>query len=114
MAEFFVSYDCLITAGASTPAFDVNLRMPETINGQKLENYMGASVITGAVSVTGNPAVALPCGFDRFGRPVGLQIVGHHRGEARLLQISKCLEEILGLSTSVPIDPRPGKVPPVS
>ena len=114
MAEFFETYDCLITAGASTPAFDVNLRMPETIDGKKLENYMGASVITGAVSVTGNPAVALPCGFDQFGRPIGLQIVGHHRGEARLLQISKCLEDILGLASHVPIDPRPGTVPPVS
>ncbi len=114
MTEFFERYDCLITAGASTPAFDVNLRMPETINGKKLENYMGASVITGAVSVTGNPAIALPCGFDQYGRPVGLQIVGHHRGEARLLQIARCLEDILGLTTSVPIDPRPGNVPAVS
>ncbi len=112
MTTFFETYDCLITAGASTPAFDVNLRMPETIDGKRLENYLGASVITGAVSVTGHPAIAVPCGFDQYGRPVGVQIIARPRGEARLLQIARCFEEVLGLATAVPIDPRPGTVPP--
>ncbi len=113
MTEFFEVYDCLVTAGASTPAFDVNLRMPEKIDGQPLEHYLGASLITGAISITGHPAIAVPCGFDRYRRPVGLQIVGHARGEARLLQIARCLEDVLGLSAHVPIAPRSGEVPPV-
>ena len=112
MTAFFETYDCLITAGASTPAFDVDLRMPETIDGKALEHYLGASVITGAVSITGHPAIALPCGLDQFGRPVGLQIIGHARGEARLLQIARCLEQILDIGPVPPIDPRPGTVPP--
>lgn len=112
MAAFFETYDCLITAGASTPAFDVNLRMPETIDGRKLEHYLGASAITGAVSVTGHPAIAVPCGFDRFARPVGVQIIGHPRGEARLLQIARCFEDIIALKSTVPIVPRAGVLPP--
>jgi amidase len=112
-AEFFETYDLLVSPGASTPAFDVNLRMPEAIDGRKLEHYLGASLITAATTMMGLPSIAVPCGFDRFGRPVGLQIVGRHRGEARLLQAAALLEEVMGLASRVPIDPRPGTVPPV-
>jgi amidase len=59
----------------------------------------------------GLPSIAVPCGFDRHGRPVGLQIVGRHRGEARLLEAAALYEQATGLAGSVPIDPRPGVVP---
>ena len=114
MAEFFQTYDLLISPGASTPAFDVNLRMPEAIDGRKLETYLGASLITAATTMMGLPSLAVPCGFDRFGRPVGLQIVGRHRGEAQLLQAAALFEQVIGLDREVPIDPRPGMVPPVA
>jgi len=112
-AEFFETWDLLVSPGASTPAFDVSLRMPAAIDGQKLETYLGASLITAAATMMGLPSIAVPCGFDRYGRPVGLQIVGRHRGEARLLQAAALFEQAMGLSQRVPIDPRPGTVPPV-
>jgi amidase len=113
-AEFFETWDLLVCPGASTPAFDVDLRMPAAIDGRKLEHYLGASLITAATTLMGLPSIALPCGFDRYGRPVGLQIVGRHRGEAELLQAAALFEEATGLSRQVPIDPRPGTVPPVT
>jgi amidase len=112
-AEFFETYDLLAAPGASTPAFDVNLRMPAAIDGHKLETYLGASLITAARTMMGLPSIAVPCGFDQYGRPVGLQIVGRHRGEARLLQAAALFEQAIGLNPSLPIDPRPGTVPPV-
>jgi len=42
-AEFFDTYDLLVSPGASTPAFDVELRMPATIDGKTLEHYLGSS-----------------------------------------------------------------------
>jgi amidase len=110
-ADFFARYDLLVTPGASTPAFDVNLRMPATIDGKKLEHYLGASLITAAPTLMGLPSIAVPCGFDRHGRPVGLQIVGRHRGEARLLEAAALYEQAAGLAGKVPIDPLPGVVP---
>lgn len=112
-AAFFETYDLLVSPGASTPAFDVNLRMPAAIDGRKLEHYLGASLITAAATMMGLPSIAVPCGFDRHGRPVGLQIVGRHRGEARLLQAAALFEQATGLARRVPIDPRPGTVPPL-
>ena len=58
--------------------------------------------------MTGSPAVAVPCGFDQFGRPVGLQLVGKPRGEAALLQAASLYESLVGLSKLLPIDPRAG------
>jgi amidase len=111
-AQFFATYDLLVTPGASTPAFDVNLRMPAAIDGRKLEHYLGASLITAATTVMGLPSMAIPCGFDRYGRPVGLQLVGRHRGEAAMLQAAVLFERVVGVQPGVPVDPRPGTAPP--
>lgn len=111
VAAFFETHDLLVTPGASTPAFDVELRMPQQIDGKPLENYVGASLITGAISMLGLPAIAVPCGVDSFGRPVGLQIIGRHRGEASLLGAAHLLMQQTGWDRAVPIAPRQGRVP---
>jgi len=112
MVEFFQTYDLFVTPGAPTAAFDVMLRAPQTIAGQPLDNYMAGSTLNSAITVAGSPAIALPCGFDSFGRPVGLQLVGKPRGEAALLQAASLYERLVGLDKLLPIDPRPGTVPP--
>ena len=112
MVAFFDTYDLLVTPGASAPAFDVNLRMPAAIDGKKLENYLGASLITAVPTLMGTPSIAVPCGFDRYGRPVGLQIIGPPRGEAAIIGAAALIEHALGLAHRVPIDPKPGSVPP--
>lgn len=111
MGEFFRTYDLLVTPGAPTAAFDVNLRAPATIAGKKLENYMAGSTVNSAITVTGSPALAVPCGFDQYGRPIGLQLVGKPRGEAALLQAASLYESLVGLHKLLPIDPRSGTVP---
>jgi amidase len=60
----------------------------------------------------GVPSLAVPCGFDQYGRPVGLQIVGKPRGEAALLAAGAAFEQLTGLDKLVPLDPRSGTVPP--
>jgi len=112
MVEFFQRYDLLVTPGAPTAAFDVNLRHPETIGGGKPANYMAGSTVNSVITLTTCPAIAVPCGFDPYGRPVGLQLVGKPRGEAALLQAASLYEQLLELHKFVPIDPKPGTVPP--
>lgn len=114
MFTFFQTYDLLVTPGAPTAAFDVNLRAPATIAGKALDNYMSGSTLNSAITVTGSPAIAVPCGFDSFGRPVGLQLVGKPRGEAALLQAAALYEKLVGFDQLLPIDPKPGTVPPSS
>jgi len=111
VAAMFTEFDVFVTPSASTPAFDVMLRHPETIDGEKLTNYMGASTLNAAMTMASAAAVALPAGFDRFGRPVGLQIAAPVRGEATALGAAALLEQVLGLDRLLPIDPRAGVVP---
>jgi amidase len=112
LAALFARYDVLVTPGAATPAFDVMLRNPESIGGVKLTNYVGGSLINAAISLAGCPAVAVPCGFDQFGRPVGLQVVAPPRREDVALQAAALFERMSGLDRLVPVDPREGTVPP--
>ena len=111
VAAFYETYDVLILPGASTPAFDVTKRMPDKIDGEPLDNYLGGSLVTAIPTLMGTPSLVLPCGFDQFGRPVGLQMVGPPRGEAPLLAAAALFEQAAGLASRVPIDPRPGTVP---
>lgn len=43
-------------------------------------------------SYTALPSIVVPCGFDRVGLPIGLQIVGDHYREALLFQIAAAFE----------------------
>ncbi|HXY22000.1 MAG TPA: amidase, partial [Burkholderiaceae bacterium] len=44
-----------------------------------------ADLYTVPSSLAGIPAMSIPCGFGRLGRPVGLQLMANHFEEARLL-----------------------------
>ncbi|WP_207538314.1 amidase [Sabulicella rubraurantiaca] len=113
MAALFAKYDVFVTAGAPTPAFDVMLRNPVSIAGVKLEHYVAGSMLNAAITLAGCPAVAVPCGFDRYGRPIGLQIAAPPRREDVALQAAALFEEAAGLHRLVPVDPKPGTVPPL-
>jgi amidase len=110
-AAFFETYDVLVTPGAPTPAWDVMQRARDVIDGRKLDNYIAGSLLTSAITLTSCPAVSLPCGFDRFGRPVGLQVVAPARHEARALAAAALFERVSGLDRLLPIEPRAGVVP---
>jgi len=76
--------------------------------GKKFDNYVEWLAIAYAITLVCCSALSLPCGFTRENLPVGLQIVGPPRAEARVLAGAKALEDILGLKGKTPIDPREG------
>ena len=57
---------------------------------------------TAPFNLTGLPAISLPCGFSGAGLPVGMQLVGHHWGEAELLQAAFAYEQAAGWHTYHP------------
>jgi aspartyl-tRNA(Asn)/glutamyl-tRNA(Gln) amidotransferase subunit A len=48
---------------------------------------------TRPINVWGLPAISVPCGFTESGLPIGLQIIGPHWGEARVLQVANAYEQ---------------------
>ena len=87
-------------------AFPVEQRYLAECAGQKFDNYIEWMAIASAITLAGCPALSLPCGFTAEGLPVGLQVVAPPRAEARVLSGAKLLEDLLGLKSSTPIEPR--------
>ena len=56
------------------------------LNRKSLDHYFPWFYLTYGVTVTGLPAISVPCGFTRSGLPIGLQIVGRRRQEAAVLR----------------------------
>ena len=48
---------------------------------------------TRPINVWGLPAISIPCGFTPAGLPIGLQIIGPHWGEAKVLQLAHAYEQ---------------------
>ena len=108
VAEWFEDYDVLACPAAIVPPFDVDLRYLERVDDHEFGNYVDWLYITFAITLTGCPAISVPCGFSQSGLPVGLQLVGRPRGEAELLSFAARFEEIVNISPAAPIYPRPG------
>jgi amidase len=106
VAQWFESYDALLCPVITCPPFDVKLRYPTVVDGVSLEGYMGYLVLTCAITVTACPVVSLPGGFTKDGLPVGLQLVGPPRSEAKLLAMAAWVEAALDVKPKTPIDPR--------
>jgi amidase len=88
-------FDLLALPTVQVVPFDVGLRWPETVAGQRMERYYTWMRSCSRITATTLPALSLPAGFTPQGLPVGLQLVGRHRGEARLLALAAALEHDL-------------------
>ncbi len=105
VSAFFEDYDLLMTPATIVEPFDVDIAAIDTVEGHKFENYFDWYTISYAITATSLPALSLPCGFTKAGLPVGLQIVGVPHGEAELLAAAVMMEQLLGISRRLPIDP---------
>jgi len=76
--------DCDVIMGPTSPstAFKLGEKAADPV-----QMYL-SDIYTIAVNLAGLPGMSIPCGFDRSGLPVGLQIVGSYFGEARMLNVA--------------------------
>jgi len=58
--------------------------------------------ITCIATLTGEPAVSVPCGFTRAGLPVGLQIHGPHMSDMTVLGVAHAYEQASGWTAMTP------------
>ncbi len=90
MQPLYARFDGLITTGAG-PA--PHLDHHRSIGAQ--QKWSTPSMGT-MCSVTGAPALALPCGFSRSGLPLGMQVSGRPFEDAALLAIGHAYERAAG------------------
>jgi Asp-tRNA(Asn)/Glu-tRNA(Gln) amidotransferase A subunit family amidase len=66
-----------------------------SVRGRDVPVETAHSRFTALASVTGHPAVSVPCGLDG-GLPIGLQLIGRRRDETHLLRIAAIAERLEG------------------
>ncbi len=83
----FQSCDLILTPVAPTPAFPRGEKSSDP-----LEMYL-TDIFTISVNLAGIPGMSLPCGFSSQGLPIGLQILGNHFEEEKVLQAGHAFEQ---------------------
>jgi len=106
MRVFLEGYDVLAIPVTGIAPGPVEEEYPTLVDGVPLSDYIDWLRFSFLATTTTLPALSMPAGFTPGGMPVGLQLIGPPRGEARLLQVALALEERLALGCR-PIDPMP-------
>ncbi len=101
VACFFENYDLLVCPTVAVPPFPVEQRFPTEIAGEALTTYIDWMFLTFVITLTGCPAISLPCGLTKEGLPVGLQLVGPPHGDAGLLGAAALVEQALAFHLPV-------------
>ncbi|GAC1571277.1 MAG: amidase [Candidatus Elarobacter sp.] len=92
MQAFMQRYEFLIAPVNQVTPFPVEQPYVTHIEGVEMTTYMDWMRSCSAITVTGHPAISVPCGFTPEGLPVGVQIVGRYRDERGLLQFARAFE----------------------
>jgi amidase len=99
---FMQQYEFLICPVNQVPPFDIKTRFIAEINGEKMGTYIDWMKSCYFITVTGHPAISVPCGFTAEGSPVGVQIVGRHQDELGVLQLAYAFETATNFWTQRP------------
>jgi aspartyl-tRNA(Asn)/glutamyl-tRNA(Gln) amidotransferase subunit A len=91
MDAFFGHHDLLVTPTMPCPPFRAGADQPGWVAGRPTE-YLSWTAFTYPFNVTGQPAASVPCGRDRDGLPIGLQIVGRRGEDALVLRAARAFE----------------------
>ena len=83
----FEKYDVLITPTSPVVAFNMGAK-----SNNPLEMYL-ADICTVSINIAGLPAISIPCGVDKTGMPIGLQIIGKQFSEETLLNAAYTYEQ---------------------
>ena len=85
--KLFEKYDLLLTPTSPTVAYEIG-----TKSNNPLEMYL-ADLCTVSVNIAGLPGISIPCGVDKAGLPIGLQLIGKPFGEETIIQAAYTYEQ---------------------
>ncbi|MGW1834983.1 amidase [Streptomyces sp. NPDC002067] len=90
MGRFHTTYDLLVTPTLPDTAFAAGTEVPP---GSGLGRWTGWTPFTYPFNMTQQPAATVPCGLDRDGLPVGVQLIAARHADALVLRAAHALYE---------------------
>ena len=87
--EAFSKYDVILTPTSPTTAFNIGEK-----KANPLEMYL-ADICTVSVNIAGLPGISIPCGVDKKGMPIGMQLIGQKFSEETLLNVAYTFEQAI-------------------
>lgn len=94
--RLFERFDMILSPVAPTTAY----KLGENID-DPMKMYMG-DTYTVSVNLAGLPAIALPCGFDSTGLPIGFQLIGDAFSEPKLTHAARVYQRSTDWHTKRP------------
>jgi len=89
-SDAFQKVDAILAPTSPTPAFKLGEKTSDP-----LQMYL-ADIYTVTGDLAGIPGISIPCGKTKAQLPVGLQILGPHFSESRILQLARGFEKAGG------------------
>ena len=83
----FEKYDVLLIPTSPTVAFEIGTR-----SNNPLEMYL-ADICTVSVNIAGLPGISIPCGVNKEGMPIGMQLIGNKFQEEIILNAAYTYEQ---------------------
>jgi aspartyl-tRNA(Asn)/glutamyl-tRNA(Gln) amidotransferase subunit A len=90
MGRFHSRYDLLVTPTLPITAFEAGVEAPK---GSGHHRWTGWTPFTYPFNMTQQPAATVPCGVDRDGLPIGVQLVGARHADGLVLRAAHALYE---------------------
>lgn len=94
--DAFAGFDFVLSPVMPTTAYAADIAFPDR------DRAWSHLLFTAAYNQTQQPALSIPCGFDRDGLPIGLQIIGQRFADHAVLRLAAAYESLRGLRPGVP------------
>ena len=88
--KLFEKYDVLLTPTSPTVAYEIGSK-----SNNPLEMYL-ADLCTVTVNIAGLPGISIPCGVNKDGMPIGVQLIGNYFDEETILRAAYTYEQAIG------------------
>lgn len=102
VTAFMQDYEFIACPVTQVPPFPHSQEYITEIDGVEMETYIDWMRVCSDITCTTLPAISVPAAFTPEGLPVGLQLVGRHRADRRVLELAHGWEQATRLVDRLP------------